>query len=188
MVRVSPTAWKWKALFSTRLDRHQHEIYKGFVVVDPSTNWMRLLDVDLHVQDARRLQVWEFVRPGSEISFVSHRVKVQDCIFSFNAVSVSDPLVEADSDQLLESNPVDFGSMAVHAAMTLDLDFSPGMAFAKDIQRCFSTTVHPSDKSGHFTMVVSFVRASFRLDEDSVGLALEAAIGGYCGELKVSLI
>jgi hypothetical protein len=37
-------------------------------------------------------------------------------------------------------------------------------------------------------MVVSFGRATFRLSEDSVGLAIEAALGGYCGELKVSLL
>jgi hypothetical protein len=37
-------------------------------------------------------------------------------------------------------------------------------------------------------MVVSFGRTSFRLSEDSVSLALEAIIGGYCGSLKVSLI
>jgi hypothetical protein len=37
-------------------------------------------------------------------------------------------------------------------------------------------------------MVVSFGRATFRLTDDSVGLAMEAALGGYCGELKVSLL
>jgi hypothetical protein len=36
--------------------------------------------------------------------------------------------------------------------------------------------------------VVSFGRANFRLSEESVGIALEAAIGGYCGHLKVSLL
>jgi hypothetical protein len=35
-------------------------------------------------------------------------------------------------------------------------------------------------------MVVSFARANFRLSEDSIGIALEAVIGGYCGSLKVS--
>lgn len=57
---------------------------------------------------------------------------------------------------------------------------------AQEIWRSFHCTVHPSDQSGHFTMVVSFARHSFRLDEDNVGLALESAIGGYCSALKVS--
>jgi hypothetical protein len=36
--------------------------------------------------------------------------------------------------------------------------------------------------------VVSFGRSSFKLVEDNVGIALEAAVGGYCGEIKVSRI
>jgi hypothetical protein len=35
-------------------------------------------------------------------------------------------------------------------------------------------------------MVVSFGRPNFRLEEDLVGIALEAVIGGYYGEMKVS--
>ena len=37
-------------------------------------------------------------------------------------------------------------------------------------------------------MVVSFARACFKLDPDSVGIALESAIGGSCHGLKVSLL
>jgi hypothetical protein len=37
-------------------------------------------------------------------------------------------------------------------------------------------------------MVLAFGRATFKLDEDLVGIALEAAIGGFCGQLKVSLL
>ena len=48
--------------------------------------------------------------------------------------------------------------------------------------------MHPTERSGHFIMVVSFARSSFRLDEDNVGLSLEAALGGYCSSLKVSCL
>jgi hypothetical protein len=48
--------------------------------------------------------------------------------------------------------------------------------------------VHSSIDTAHFTLVVSFGRANFRLSEESVGIALEAAIGGFCGHLKVSLL
>jgi hypothetical protein len=61
------------------------------------------------------------------------------------------------------------------------------MAFAKHIRKKFFAVVHSSRDTGHFTMVVSFGRGKFRLTEDSVSIALEAAIGGYCGSLKVSL-
>jgi hypothetical protein len=84
---------------------------------------------------------------------------------------------------LMQINP---SSMAVHAANTLDLDFSKGLNFAKEVRCHFQMVVHPFIGSAHFTMTVSFGRASFHLDDDSVGLALEAAIGGYCGEINVS--
>jgi hypothetical protein len=78
--------------------------------------------------------------------------------------------------------------MAVHAAISLGLDFSPGQAFAKEVRRSLHRSVHPSDGSGHFMMVVSFGRSSFRLDKESASLALEAATGGFCGSLNVSLL
>ena len=76
--------------------------------------------------------------------------------------------------------------MAVHAAISLGLDFSPGHAFARKVWGASHQTVHPTKDSGHFCMVVSFGRSTFRLDEENVALALEAAIGGYCNDLLVS--
>ncbi|KAM0844984.1 hypothetical protein ACQ4PT_056693 [Festuca glaucescens] len=78
--------------------------------------------------------------------------------------------------------------MAVRASISLGLDFSPGQAFAREVWRSFRQKVHPFPGSGHFTMVVSFGRSSFWLDEESVALALEAAIGGFYGDLKVSVL
>jgi hypothetical protein len=37
-------------------------------------------------------------------------------------------------------------------------------------------------------MVVAFGRASFKMEEDLVGIALEAVTGGFCGQLQVSLL
>jgi hypothetical protein len=70
----------------------------------------------------------------------------------------------------------------------MGLDFTHGSNFPKDVLRKFNRKVHPSADSGHFTMVVSFGRANFKLEEDLVSIALEAAIGAFCGETKVSLI
>ena len=78
--------------------------------------------------------------------------------------------------------------MAVHAAISMGLDFTPGMKLSQEIQRTFGRSVHPSRDTGHFIMVVSFARHSFRLDEENVCLALESALGGYCSQLKVSFI
>jgi hypothetical protein len=76
----------------------------------------------------------------------------------------------------------------VHAALFKGLDFSRGTNFAKDVKYKFNKEVHPIASSGNFLMVVSFGRASFKLEEDLVGIALEATIGGFCGQLKVSMI
>jgi hypothetical protein len=70
----------------------------------------------------------------------------------------------------------------------MGLDFSHGTNFAKDVGQKFNCLVHSFGKFGHFTMVVSFGRANFKLEEDLVGIALESVIGGYCGNFKVSLL
>jgi hypothetical protein len=77
------------------------------------------------------------------------------------------------------------GSSSVYASLKLGLDFSHGRNFSKDVQHKFHSTVHPSRNTGHFMMVVSFARANFRMEEDLVALALEASLGGFCGELLV---
>ncbi|KQJ97888.1 hypothetical protein BRADI_3g33962v3, partial [Brachypodium distachyon] len=75
--------------------------------------------------------------------------------------------------------------MAVHASITLGLDFAPGVAFRKEVKRIHGVPVHPEGKSKHFYLAVSFGRAKFRLDVDSVGLALECCLGGLYDEFSV---
>jgi hypothetical protein len=75
---------------------------------------------------------------------------------------------------------------AVYDSISLGLDFSDGLSIAREIKRLFSSTVHPKDNIHQFRMVVSFGRASFRLTEDLVGLALEASTGGFSGLLNVT--
>jgi hypothetical protein len=76
-------------------------------------------------------------------------------------------------------------SFAMHTAITLGLDFKAGENFAKEVLRKFSSTVHPLNGKNFFSLVVSFGRASFRMAEETVALALEAALGGFCGSLNV---
>jgi hypothetical protein len=77
---------------------------------------------------------------------------------------------------------------AVFDSLSMGLDFSAGISFAKSVHKRFFSAVHSSRDYGYFTLVVSFGRANFRLSKDSVGIALEAAIGGFCGSLKVSIL
>jgi hypothetical protein len=95
--------------------------------------------------------------------------------------------LSSDHDRIVDKNPIDPSSMELHASHILDLDVSNGI-FSKEVRSLFQSSVHPFIGSAHFTMAVSFGRASFRLDEDMVSLALEAAIGAHSGDIKVSLI
>ena len=76
--------------------------------------------------------------------------------------------------------------MAVYAALQMGLDLAPGKEFSEEVQRKFFSTVHPTQHSGHFTMVAAFGRTSFKLSEDSAAVALEFITGGQCDALKVS--
>lgn len=59
-------------------------------------------------------------------------------------------------------------------------DFKPSLAVMAQVHRLFRSTVHfsPGSSSKEFFLVVSFSSASFVLDEESVGLALQCCIGG----------
>jgi hypothetical protein len=46
----------------------------------------------------------------------------------------------------------------------MGLCFSQGNNFAKDVKNNFLVDVHPSHKSGNFLMVVSFGRATFKME------------------------
>ena len=78
--------------------------------------------------------------------------------------------------------------MVFSSGSTLGLDFSKGLEFADNIFRSTGFSVHPTDSTGHFTLVVSFSRHDFRLNDHSVAAAPEAAIGGSAIELGVSCI
>jgi hypothetical protein len=62
----------------------------------------------------------------------------------------------------------------------LHWDFSPGLAFADQVRRCFGSTVHfsSSPSSKEFFLVVSFSSALFPLNEESVGVVLQCYLGG----------
>jgi hypothetical protein len=67
----------------------------------------------------------------------------------------------------------------------MGFDFYTGDLFKTLVKRKFRSTVHPLGKANHFLMVVSFGRAKFKLDTDTVGLALESCLGGICDDMLV---
>jgi hypothetical protein len=69
----------------------------------------------------------------------------------------------------------------------LHWDFSPGLAVEAQVRRQFGSSVHfsPSSSAKEFFLVVSFSSASFDLNEDTVGWALQSCIGGDHSGFKV---
>jgi hypothetical protein len=94
--------------------------------------------------------------------------------------------VPATPRPVVSESHISSPSFAMHTALTLGLDFKAGENFAKEVLRRFSSTVHPLNGKNYFSLVVSFGRATFRMAEETVALALEAALGGFCGSLFVT--
>ena len=68
-----------------------------------------------------------------------------------------------------------------------DLCYDPGIQFAELVHQCFGCSVSPAtpfSPSG-FHLVASFGRSSLRLNEDSVGLILQACLGGIAKDYNV---
>jgi hypothetical protein len=153
------------------LDRARVKAYDGSLNLW-SNQWLDLLNAKGSTISGRFLENGEVLLDGSNVVFPCHRAKIQSCIISPPEVRDSD-LLSCDA------------SMSVHASLALGLDFSWGMNFQKRVKHCYGSTVHPLGKANNFLLVTSFGRAKFKLDEDSVSLALESCIGGLCDDLDV---
>ena len=68
-----------------------------------------------------------------------------------------------------------------------DLCFDPGVEFAKVVSQCFGCSVSPSTSppSAAFRLVVSFGHSVIRLNEESIGLILQACLGGVAKDYNV---
>lgn len=68
-----------------------------------------------------------------------------------------------------------------------DLCFDPGIKFAALVHQRFRCSVSPSSplSSSAFDLVASFGRSALRLNEDSVGLILQASLGGIAKDFNV---
>jgi hypothetical protein len=201
--------WCWKVSYSTfkDLDRGRLKAYDGTMLLLMAEKCLVLKNAKDEpiavrpISENRVSQAHTLFCVGAKVRFPLHSVRMGTYLASLPLPTVSVQSVQASdnsSNDLVAVAPISKsvttaeivtdGEMrsAVYEAMTMGLDFSDGMAFAKSIRRKYFSAVHPSRDSGHFIMVVSFGRTSFRLSEDSASLALEAAIGGFCGSLKVS--
>jgi hypothetical protein len=174
---MDPT-WTWKVSYTTSkdLDRGWKKEYDGQLHLWSSNDCVALINAKGQAITEKFLQNGEIIDLGSSVAFPCHVARVLRClVHPVPSREISDPvpLVEVGS------------SNAVHSSMAMKLDFSHGYSFADEIKRRFRTTVHPLTKADHFLLAISFGRATFKLNEDSVSLALESCIGGLCDDLCV---
>ena len=68
-----------------------------------------------------------------------------------------------------------------------DLSIDPGVEFAKLVSQRFGYSVCPTIpfSPSAFHQVVSFVRSAVRLNEDSMGLILQACLGGVAMDINI---
>lgn len=67
------------------------------------------------------------------------------------------------------------------------LSFAPGLSFEESVAKRVNLPVcSPSSDSSSFALVVAFGRCKFRLDPCSVGIILQATIGGPAPYFRVS--
>jgi hypothetical protein len=194
----------WKISYSTYkdLDRARMKSYDGFLE-------MRKADKFLILNNAKGKQIgWRFlkssdrlcvgaklfsplhvVRMGIELQSPFVKKVLPNTTHSSPEPVVDKPLklqsevVKVSSKEVTDNSQI---SMAVYDSIALGLDFSHGVTFSSNVRKRFGSTVHPLGSSGHFYMVVFFGRAKFKLSEDSVGIALEASIGGLCDDFMVT--
>jgi hypothetical protein len=165
---------QWKIKYTTvkDLDHGRVKAYDGSLNLWLSNNWLVLLNAKGTPIIGRFLENGEILSVGSEVVFPYHRAKISVCMIS--------------PPEVRQPDPISFdGSMSVHASISMGLDFSWGLEFQKKVKDCYHSTIHPLGKADHFLMAVSFGWSKFKLDCDTVSIALESCIGGLCDDLSV---
>ncbi|KAK1649061.1 hypothetical protein QYE76_066866 [Lolium multiflorum] len=182
---LTPPSKNWKITYSTHkdLDRGRMKAYDGSLSRSVKDDWITLLDAKGKIIGCRYMESKDNFSVRAKLSFPMHVVRMGQPLNN-NGKVTQDCMAHATSNDSAPKASV--GSKAYqdspqmgHYSLSKILDYSPGIKVAKFCYSKFGRTVHPSASSGHFTMAVSFGRASFKLDESSVGIALEAATGGF---------
>jgi hypothetical protein len=183
--------WLWKVSYSTfkDLDRSRLKAYDGTMILWCVQKCLILKNAKgapIGIQSVSSEMISNAAicfKVGTKLKFPAHSVHVGICISSppmnelvdsfatktvSTAVVVADKLMEdpaESNNDITSSDDVEEPASAVFESMSMGLDFSVGIDFAKFIKKKYLAAVHPSRESGHFTMVVSFGRANFKLSE-----------------------
>ncbi|KAK1649168.1 hypothetical protein QYE76_066973 [Lolium multiflorum] len=166
---------RWRITYSTHkdLDRGRMKAYDGSLSRSVKDDWITLLDAKGKITGCRYMESKDNFSVGAKLYFPMHVVRMgqplhktsndtQECMAHASST-------ESASKEVVDSKYQDSPQMS-HYSLSKILDYSPGIKVAKFCYSQFGRTVHPSNSSGHFTMVVSFGRASFKLDESAVDI------------------
>jgi hypothetical protein len=91
------------------------------------------------------------------------------------------------SGALLPPAPLLSGLLDSSGMDLANLDFRSGIVFEDSLKLCLASSVCPARPSlpSSFWLVVSFGRCIFKLNSDSVGYLLQAALGGFAAGFEV---
>jgi hypothetical protein len=187
--RVNDRLMTWKIMYSTfkDLDRGRMKSYDGFLELRKKDNFLILNNAKGKQIGCRFKKSKDSFHLGAKLFFPLHSVRMGVPIYTVrfprcsdqvlpaagqvisadqSTTTIIDPVVTSQGESLSASEPKSDLMLFVHDAISLGLNFSHGVNFAKDVRNKFSSNVHPSTKSGLFTMVVSFGHSNFKLSED----------------------
>jgi hypothetical protein len=164
-----PSPLRWNVLCSSFVKGDWSDQRHAVLLLRPIAKRLVLLDKDEVVIDARFLLEGEIISAGISIDMLVHKVTVGQKI---------DDMIYVKKQTQETSNQV---------PAPPSLDFSRGIKFEIDIKSKFGHSVNfvPGFRKREFLLVISFGRATFKLNSHTVGLSLQSCFGGIASKFHV---
>jgi hypothetical protein len=184
----------------------------AFLILKPNAKSLVLLDSKEQVLDARFLLLNETVCTGHTIDtqvfsvLVGKRISSDSIDHGIRLLNSDKGVVSSLGKSHSSSKEVDVSTLhrsfaqvvsfttplpdVSASALPVAFDFAKGVAFSKEVHSKFGHQVNflPNKSKKEFFLVISFGRASFRLDMHTVGIVLQAHFGGIGNLFKVKFL
>jgi hypothetical protein len=173
-----PAPLRWNALCSSFVKGDWSSQHPATLLLRPLANRLVLLDGDGTLIDARFLLEGELIYSGVAFEMPVHKVIVGN-FFEDIATSKQDKQAQVKQDQAIATK-------VSHPSLNIDR----GTNFESIIKKKFGHSVNfvPGFRRREFLLVVSFGRASFKLNIHTVGLALQSCFGGLASKFHVKFL
>ena len=163
----------------------------GFLLPRRCAKRLVLLDFDEQVIDARYLIEGELVSSGNMIELSYHKILEGDRIFSEVLPQVfREKVIKSQATEVLSQSGKSVSSAPAPSVAPPSINFSRGLSFEKSIFRKFGHPINfrPGPRRREFILVISFARASFRLNHHTVVIVLQGCFGGSASHFRVQLL